>query len=73
MPNHQLITRLLAVGPLSEQDQATLKSIRYTIKNLADAEYAVREGDRPLSCTIVFAGFLSRQRVVSGRTQISSF
>lgn len=73
MPHHRLIARLLAVGRLSEQDQQALRSIRYTIRNLVDAEYAVQEGDRPSGCTVVMAGFLARQRVVSDRTQISSF
>lgn len=73
MPHHKLIARLLAVGSLSEQDQQALRSIRYTVRNLEDGEYAVHEGDRPSNCTIVLAGFLARQRVVSDRTQISSF
>lgn len=73
MPLHRLIARLLAVGPLSEQNQQTLRNMRYTVRNLVDAEYAVQEGDRPSSCTIVMAGFLARQRIVSDRTQISSF
>ncbi|UPJ55962.1 Crp/Fnr family transcriptional regulator [Bradyrhizobium sp. 192] len=73
MPHHKLIARLLAVGPVSERDRDALRNMRYSVRNLADAEYAVRVGDRPSSCTIVLAGFLSRQRVVSDRMQISSF
>src|SRR3569623_528816 len=73
MPHRKLVARLLAVGSLSEQDQNALRRMPFTIKNLVDAEYAVHEGDRPLSCTIVLTGFLSRQKVVSDRTQISSF
>ncbi|WP_210236308.1 cyclic nucleotide-binding domain-containing protein [Mesorhizobium sp. M2D.F.Ca.ET.171.01.1.1] len=37
------------------------------------AAVVFRQGDRPQSCAVVMAGFLARQRVVSGRNQISSF
>lgn len=73
MPHRNLIARLLAVGLVSEQDREALRNMRYTVRNLADGEYAARQGEQPSSCTVVKAGFLSRQRIVAERNQISSF
>ncbi|MCP3419286.1 Crp/Fnr family transcriptional regulator [Bradyrhizobium brasilense] len=58
---------------MSEQDQAKLQSMPHTIKRFAPGECLARQGDRPLSCAVVMGGFLSRQRVASDRTQITSF
>jgi CRP-like cAMP-binding protein len=73
MPHHKLIARLRAVVGLSEQDQLRLTRMPYRVKSLADGEYVLREGDKPSSCIVVMKGFLSRQRVVNARNQISSF
>ncbi|MCK1719921.1 Crp/Fnr family transcriptional regulator [Bradyrhizobium sp. 141] len=73
MPHQRLISRLQAVGGLSEQDQTRLTRLPYKVKSLADGEYVLRQGDEPRSCIIVMSGLLSRQRVVNARTQISSF
>ncbi|WP_229195473.1 Crp/Fnr family transcriptional regulator [Bradyrhizobium acaciae] len=45
----------------------------HTIKRLSPGECLARQGDRPASCAVVMGGFLSRQRVASDRTQITSF
>jgi CRP-like cAMP-binding protein len=68
-----LIARLQTVVGLSEQDQAKLACMPYKLKNLDDGEYLVREGDSPTNSIVVMSGFLSRQRVISARNQISSF
>ncbi|WP_347341589.1 Crp/Fnr family transcriptional regulator [Bradyrhizobium uaiense] len=68
-----LIARLRSVTGLSEQDQAKLESMPHTIKRFAPGECLARQGDRPVSCAVVMGGFLSRQRVASDRTQITSF
>ncbi|WOH76441.1 Crp/Fnr family transcriptional regulator [Bradyrhizobium sp. NDS-1] len=73
MPHRRLIARLQAVAGLSEQDQAKLARMPYKLLTLADGEYLVREGDRPTNSIVVVSGFLSRQRVISARNQISSF
>jgi len=73
MPHHKLIARLQAVVGLSEQDRAKLAHMPYKLKTLDDGEYLVREGDSPTHSIVVVSGFLSRQRVISARTQISSF
>ncbi|WGD50043.1 Crp/Fnr family transcriptional regulator [Bradyrhizobium sp. CB1650] len=73
MPHRKLIARLRTVAGLSERDQAKLESMPHSIKVLADGEYVVRQGDRPLSCTVVMKGLVSRQRVVADRNQITSF
>lgn len=73
MPHKKLIERLLAVGRLSDDEQRAIASLPYAIKNLADGDIAVHQGARALGCTVVMAGFLSRQRVISDRNQISAF
>jgi hypothetical protein len=73
MPHRKLIARPQAVGDLSEQDQLRLTRMPYRVKSLTDGEYVLREGDKPAGCIVVTSGFLSRQRVVSARNQISSF
>jgi CRP-like cAMP-binding protein len=73
MPHRKLIARLQAVAGLSEQDQAKLARMPYKLKTLGNGEHVVRQGDRPTHSTVVMSGFLSRQRVISARNQISSF
>jgi CRP-like cAMP-binding protein len=73
MPHRRLIARLQAVAGLSEQDQAKLARMPYKLKTLNDGEYLVREGDSPTNSIVVVSGFVSRQRVISARNQISSF
>ncbi|WP_314961489.1 Crp/Fnr family transcriptional regulator [Bradyrhizobium cosmicum] len=73
MPHRKLIARLQAVVGLSEQDQAKLARMPYKLKTLDNGAYIFRQGDRPKHSIIVISGFLSRQKVVSDRNQISSF
>lgn len=73
MPHRKLITRLQSVAGLSQQDQVRLTTMPYKIKTLENGDYLLREGDRPTHSTVVMSGFLSRQRVISDRNQISSF
>ncbi|WP_431015547.1 Crp/Fnr family transcriptional regulator [Bradyrhizobium pachyrhizi] len=73
MPHRKLIARLLAVVGLSEHDQARLECMPHTVKQFKDAEIVTWQGERTVRCTVVMSGFLSSQRVVSGRNQISSF
>ena len=73
MPHRKLIARLQAFSGLTTEDRAALEEMPHTVKQLADGECVVRQGDRPQSCAIVVGGFLVRQRVVSARNQISAF
>lgn len=73
MPHQKLIARLLAVVGLSEQDQVRLGSMPNTVKTFADGDIVLRQGDRSFQCAVVMSGFLSTQRVVCERNQISSF
>lgn len=73
MPHHKLIARLQSIVGLSQQDQVRLSSMPYKIKTLGNGDFLLREGDRPTHSTVVMSGFLSRQRVISSRNQISSF
>ncbi len=73
MPHRKLIARLQAVAGLSEQDQAKLARMPYKLKTLGNGEHLVRQGDRPISSTVVVSGFLARQRVISANNQISAF
>ncbi|MCK1368033.1 Crp/Fnr family transcriptional regulator [Bradyrhizobium sp. 62] len=73
MPHRKLIARLQAVMSLAEPEQAKLAHMPHTVTSLAHGEYAVRQGDRPGRCLVVISGFLSRQRVIGDRNQISSF
>lgn len=73
MPHRTLIARLQSVVDLSHQDQVRLSSMPYRIKTLSNGDLLLREGDRPTHSTVVISGFLSRQRVISARNQISSF
>jgi len=73
MPHQHLIKRLLAVSSLSEAEQRALVRLPYAVRNLADGETVVHQGERPRGCTVLMRGFLSRQRVISERNQISAF
>lgn len=73
MPHRKLIARLQAVAGLSGEDQARLARMPYKLKTLDNGQCAVRQGDRPTNCTVVMSGFLSRQRGIADRNQISSF
>ncbi|MBW7960867.1 Crp/Fnr family transcriptional regulator [Bradyrhizobium sp. BR 10261] len=73
MPHQNLIRRLLAVSRLSEAEQKALAGLPYAVRNLADGDIAVHQGERPSGCTVLMSGFLSRQRVISERNQISAF
>jgi CRP-like cAMP-binding protein len=73
MPHKKLIERLLAIGNLSNNEQAALAGLPYTVSNLANGDIAVHQGRQASGCTVVMAGFLSRQRVISDRNQISAF
>jgi CRP-like cAMP-binding protein len=73
MPHHKLIARLLAVVGLSEQDQARLGSMQHAIRTFRDGDFVLRQGEKPIRCTVVVSGFLSRQRIVCERNQISAF
>ncbi|MGY3533907.1 MULTISPECIES: Crp/Fnr family transcriptional regulator [Bradyrhizobium] len=73
MPHRKLIARLLSVVELSEQDQVRLRDMPHLIKTFRDGDFAARQGDSPVHCAVVMSGFLSRQRIVSDRNQISAF
>ncbi|KRQ14602.1 Crp/Fnr family transcriptional regulator [Bradyrhizobium manausense] len=73
MPHQRLIKRLLTAGRLSESEQKALVGLPYAVRNLADGDIAVHQGERPSACTVLMSGFLSRQRVISERNQISAF
>jgi CRP-like cAMP-binding protein len=73
MPHRKLIERLLSVGRLSDDEQNALVALPYVTSNLADGDIAVHQGESASCCTVVMAGFLSRQRVISDRNQISAF
>lgn len=73
MPHRKLIARLQSVAGLSQQDQVRLTRMPYKIRTLENGDCLLREGDRPTHSTVVMSGFLSRQRVISARNQISSF
>lgn len=73
MPHRKLIARLQAVVGITQEDQDKLVRMPHTVKSLAHGEYVHRQGDMPSRCVVVIEGFLSRQRVVNARNQISSF
>ncbi|KRQ06201.1 Crp/Fnr family transcriptional regulator [Bradyrhizobium sp. DASA03076] len=73
MPHQKLIERLLAVSRLSNGEQKALVGLPYAVRNLADGDIVVHQGDRASCCTVLMTGFLSRQRVISDRNQISAF
>ena len=73
MPHRKLIARLLSVVELSEQDQVRLQDMPHIIKAFQDGDLVARQGDAPPHCAVVMSGFLSRQRIVSDRNQISAF
>lgn len=68
----KLIASLRGVAGLSDRDRASLKTYRTPSGVLRMASTWRAEG-RPVSCSVVMGGLLSRQRAVSDRNQITSF
>jgi CRP-like cAMP-binding protein len=77
MPIHPvldpLLTKLQLWLPLSDADQAAVKTLPYTTKSLRAHEFVVREDDRPTHCCLLLSGYAIRHKVAgNGGRQIFS-
>jgi CRP-like cAMP-binding protein len=73
MPQTKLIERLRKSIGLREDDSRALASMPMLVKSFRNGEYISREGERITQCCLVLSGFLYRQKVIGGRTQILSY
>src|SRR4051812_46600177 len=69
-----LIRKLESIFRLTAEEEQALLAIPMHVRDLADDQDIVREGDRPSQCCMIIEGFAYRyQAVGDGRRQIMSF
>ena len=69
----RLRRRLETRAPLEEGDRQALAALPYQEKTLEPAAYLVREGEPPVTCSLILTGFAYRHKVTaSGERQILS-
>ncbi|WFU76643.1 Crp/Fnr family transcriptional regulator [Bradyrhizobium sp. CB2312] len=70
MSLERLIGRLQAVNDLSPMERDQLLGLPIKLKQFADGEYILREGDTATHCGAVVSGYVFRQKIVGSRSQI---
>ncbi|WFU75254.1 Crp/Fnr family transcriptional regulator [Bradyrhizobium sp. CB2312] len=70
MSLERLIGRLEAVSGLSPVERDQLLGLPVKLKQFADGDYILREGDTATNCGAVVSGYVSRQKIVGSRSQI---
>jgi CRP-like cAMP-binding protein len=73
-PYTRLLRRLDSVVCLSESDRRGIAQIPMTVKNFANGQDLVRDGDISTQCILVLDGYLFRHKLANGsQRQIMSF
>ena len=70
MSLERLIGRLQAVTGLSPIERDQLLNLPIKLKQFADGDYILREGDTATHCGAVVNGYIFRQKIVGDRSQI---
>jgi len=70
MSLEKLIGRLQAVNRLSPRERDQLLELPIKLKQFADGDYILREGDTATHCGAVVNGYVFRQKIVGSRSQI---
>lgn len=73
MPHQKFIARLQAVEDLSEDERRQIAALPATLRQVADGETVLRQGETVSRCVFVVHGFLYQTRIVGDRSQILAF
>ncbi|MCA1653276.1 MAG: Crp/Fnr family transcriptional regulator [Sphingomicrobium sp.] len=66
-----MVRKLELWGPLEEEDRAALLALPYTLREIPQQGYIVRDGDRPTHSCALLRGYAFRQKIVAdGERQI---
>lgn len=65
-PLRRLVRQFELHSPLSAPARQAILDLPFQLKSLEAGSYLVREGDRPLTCAVLLAGFAYRQKETSG-------
>ncbi|QOG19601.1 MULTISPECIES: Crp/Fnr family transcriptional regulator [Bradyrhizobium] len=73
MPHPKFIARLQAIEGLSENERRQIAGLPSTLRQVADGEIVLRQGEAASRCVFVVSGFLYQARIVGDRSQILAF
>ena len=73
MPHPKFIARLQAIEGLSENERRRIAALPSTLRQVADGEIVLRQGEAASRCVFVVSGFLYQARIVGDRSQILAF
>lgn len=73
MPHPRFIARLQAIEELSEDERRQIAALPSTLRQVADGEIVLRQGEPVSRCVFVVHGFLYQARIVGDRSQILAF
>ena len=73
MPHPKFIARLQAIEGLSEAECKQVAALLSTLRQIADGEIVLRQGEAASRCVFVVSGFLYQARIVGDRSQILAF
>lgn len=73
MPHPKFIARLQAIEGLSEAECKQVAALPSTLRQIADGEIVLRQGEAASRCVFVVSGFLYQARIVGDRSQILAF
>ncbi|MBR0844245.1 Crp/Fnr family transcriptional regulator [Bradyrhizobium liaoningense] len=73
MPHPKFIERLQAIAGLSDDDCRQIAALPSTLRQVADGEVVLRQGEAASRCVFVVSGFLYQARIVGDRSQILAF
>ncbi|MVT52229.1 helix-turn-helix domain-containing protein [Bradyrhizobium yuanmingense] len=73
MPHSKFIARLQAIEGLSEDERRQIADLPSTLRQVADGEIVLRQGEAATRCVFVVSGFLYQSRIVGDRSQTLAF
>ncbi|MCA1410372.1 Crp/Fnr family transcriptional regulator [Bradyrhizobium sp. NBAIM20] len=73
MPHSKFIARLQAIEGLSEDERRQIAGLPSTLRQVADGEIVLRQGEAATRCVFVVSGFLYQSRIVGDRSQTLAF
>lgn len=73
MPHPKFIARLQTVEGLSDDERRQIAGLPSTLRQVADGEIVLRQGEAASRYVFVVSGFLYQARIVADRSQIVAF
>ncbi|MCK1360614.1 Crp/Fnr family transcriptional regulator [Bradyrhizobium sp. 199] len=73
MPHPKFIARLQAIEGLSEDERRQIAALPSALRQVADGEIVLPQGEASSRCVFVVSGFLYQARIVGDRSQILAF